>query len=1113
MGSSSLSKSAFIHEVLGDGVPPVLADSLYTVCGGTAKGIPFKELLCGLVLLTKGTADEKIKFLWNLYCNDAGTAIVRSELQKTLQSELIYQTNHSRLLLANGGNTDVLPAQPTPAAVLSSLFGPSSDRVPFEHFRQWMLLNKRATVLSRWLLFEPYVNLAPDLETPTFFQSLAGVTHLDEQDIRDLERVFCRLKSTTRLDQLDMESLGTMLSPPIPQSAVPGVFNAFDENRDGHIDFKELCCGVSAACRGPTVERSKFLFKVFDLDRDGRLSVAELNGMVDILMLVAKDNYWSVTADDSTTREGVMAELRVHANNNQGTLAATKENANEDDGKQSDPLEPFELSQEAFLIAVATGESPLNVVHQLLDLLFDVCHIVLGLRPQCRHVEQNIVRGWMQREQKRGYKVGQFWYLLSAEWWQNWLQYTQSGRKSCRAAGVPALLGNTSTSCSHNTSLVNIAESSGSSSTNSSSTTPAAGPKFGQTGNSTTTSTQVSAVDEAIICDESFSSHLTEMGDTCSLGSASGSGSSGISSLGRNSNGFPGTIDNQCLVEQSVYKNVPTLTGEGGRLKRDTTLCQHRDFELVPDSLWRALSMWYNGPLALPRQVIQPVDSDEVELELYPLSLRILRHQSPSRPPNGVSGYGSAANNVIASTWSAVGGAYGALSSAGGYHGGGSQQGVVAAAAALQPPKKYLAYLAAFSRLATVRQVGDFLCQRLKLRPEDVRIWHLGGSSNLSAQLDAPYLLEEEHLTLEELAITDNDQILLEIRNKDLTWPEELGSLSAVTGGVASGASGAASAGGDRRPTLDSVASTHAPGATGLHNLGNTCFINAALQVLFNSQPLTQYFRMNMHLYELNVTNRMGTRGQLALRYAELLNEVWNSSTRSVAPLKLRFCITKNNSDFAGGGQHDSQELLAWLIDTLHEDLNRVTEKTYSELQDSDGRPDSEVALEAWKHHYARNGSIVMDLFCGQLKSKVACLACGHESVRFDPFNVLNLPLPVENYTYCEVLMVLLDGSVPVRYGLRLNSECKYKNLKWELSELCDHVVEPELMLCCEVADAQLRCILPDEVKIKANSSTDIYVYELPKGGCCDRPRTSSEMGVNIEKGLRDIQRTAGEKG
>lgn len=60
VGSTALPKSAWT-EVLGDGVPPVLADWLYVACGGSSKGIQFKELLCGIVLLTKGTADEKIK--------------------------------------------------------------------------------------------------------------------------------------------------------------------------------------------------------------------------------------------------------------------------------------------------------------------------------------------------------------------------------------------------------------------------------------------------------------------------------------------------------------------------------------------------------------------------------------------------------------------------------------------------------------------------------------------------------------------------------------------------------------------------------------------------------------------------------------------------------------------------------------------------------------------------------------------------------------------------------------------------------------------------------------------------------------------------------------------
>lgn len=77
--------------------------------------------------------------------------------------------------------------------------------------------------------------------------------------------------------------------------------------------------------------------------------------------------------------------------------------------------------------------------------------------------------------------------------------------------------------------------------------------------------------------------------------------------------------------------------------------------------------------------------------------------------------------------------------------------------------------------------------------------------------------------------------------------------------------------------------------------------------------------------------------------------ELW----RDVA-LRLDFAfqwtIAKYAPRFNGFQQQDSQELLAFLLDGLHEDLNRVHEKPYVELEDSDGRPDWEVASEVATH-------------------------------------------------------------------------------------------------------------------------------------------------------------------
>lgn len=62
-------------------------------------------------------------------------------------------------------------------------------------------------------------------------------------------------------------------------------------------------------------------------------------------------------------------------------------------------------------------------------------------------------------------------------------------------------------------------------------------------------------------------------------------------------------------------------------------------------------------------------------------------------------------------------------------------------------------------------------------------------------------------------------------------------------------------------------------------------------------------------------------------------------------PLTLAFVfqtqVGRFAPQFSGYQQQDSQELLAFLLDGLHEDLNRVKKKPYLELKDANGRPDS----------------------------------------------------------------------------------------------------------------------------------------------------------------------------
>ncbi len=54
--------------------------------------------------------------------------------------------------------------------------------------------------------------------------------------------------------------------------------------------------------------------------------------------------------------------------------------------------------------------------------------------------------------------------------------------------------------------------------------------------------------------------------------------------------------------------------------------------------------------------------------------------------------------------------------------------------------------------------------------------------------------------------------------------------------------------------------------------------------------------------------------------------------TASVSPSSFKYQLGKFAPQFQGYGQQDSQELLAFLLDGLHEDLNRIKRKPYIEV-------------------------------------------------------------------------------------------------------------------------------------------------------------------------------------
>lgn len=229
----------------------------------------------------------------------------------------------------------------------------------------------------------------------------------------------------------------------------------------------------------------------------------------------------------------------------------------------------------------------------------------------------------------------------------------------------------------------------------------------------------------------------------------------------------------------------------------------------------------------------------------------------------------------------------------------------------------------------------------------------------------------------------------------------------------------------------------------GLNNLGNTCFMNSALQSLSHATPLTRYFLSNGFKSDLNTSNPLGTGGKLALAYETFLKDVWmKQGIMSTSPTSLKRAIALFAPRFAGYQQHDAQEFLAYLLDGIHEDLNRVRRATYVEMADvNDGQNMRIAAAKAWDAHKRRNDSLVMDTFYGQFQSTCVCPRCDKVSVSFDTFNHVSLEIPSNRTTWdtmvIPVLVHFADGNRrPIRYGVTVRLQGFVFDLKNAVANL-----------------------------------------------------------------------------
>ena len=113
-----------------------------------------------------------------------------------------------------------------------------------------------------------------------------------------------------------------------------------------------------------------------------------------------------------------------------------------------------------------------------------------------------------------------------------------------------------------------------------------------------------------------------------------------------------------------------------------------------------------------------------------------------------------------------------------------------------------------------------------------------------------------------------------------------------------------------------------ARGLVGLSNLGNTCYMNSALQCLLNTPTLTEYFLTCPAL----VAN--AERNAMSRSFKKLVDDIWGprgDDSPYVAPANVLYAVKTAYPMFRGFHQHDSQEFLRCFMDLMHEELMEPT--------------------------------------------------------------------------------------------------------------------------------------------------------------------------------------------
>uniref|UniRef100_A0A8D2ILM1 ubiquitinyl hydrolase 1 n=1 Tax=Varanus komodoensis TaxID=61221 RepID=A0A8D2ILM1_VARKO len=301
------------------------------------------------------------------------------------------------------------------------------------------------------------------------------------------------------------------------------------------------------------------------------------------------------------------------------------------------------------------------------------------------------------------------------------------------------------------------------------------------------------------------------------------------------------------------------------------------------------------------------------------------------------------------------------------------------------------------------------------------------------------------------------------------------------------------------------------PGAQGLKNHGNTCFLNAVVQCLSHTELLAAF--LLLALPDQQGPPRPGSgsgsgSGEVTQHLAALVRALWTLEYTPQLSADFKNVVSKYGAQFRGNSQHDALEFLLWLLDRMHEDLCSVSLNQKVRVSGKVSLPPGKEDPRLPSEQPPKGQSFVQNHFQAQYRSSLTCPHCLKQSNTFDPFLCISLPIPLRQTRPLNVTLVFQSKSQRfVRVGLAVPLFSTVAKLREMVAE--EGNISPDQVILAELGQAGFQCSFSDDMDLNTIAD-DISIYAFQAPLAFSRASSSRLSGMSCGRILLLVCNVAG---